>query len=77
MQTFEAEVASVAAPIFDGAARPDGSISVACIYARWTPELEIDAARKVVIAVRDVTRGIGGELSRDFLAAAGRLLPEA
>jgi IclR family transcriptional regulator, acetate operon repressor len=70
VRTFESEVVSVAAPIFDGTAWPIGSLSVACIASRWAPGREADIARMVVAAAGEVTRGIGGEPSRAFAATS-------
>jgi DNA-binding IclR family transcriptional regulator len=66
-------VISVAAPVFDWSAYSIGAVSVACIVSRWKPEREREIAIQVLRAATEVTRGIGGEPHRDFLAAAHRL----
>lgn len=67
--TFEAETASVAAPIFAADGRSFGSVAIAGVASRMDEQLIKKAATLVVTAAIDVSRAIGGEPHANLLRA--------
>lgn len=60
-RTFEDEVVGIAAPFFDAAGQAYGTIAVASVASRFTPEAERSIAAAVCKAASEVTAAIGGE----------------
>lgn len=60
IQSFEDEVSSLAAPVFDETGNLAGAVSVACVATRFSPELERKCQEHLITASRDLTRGWGG-----------------
>ncbi len=69
--SFEDEVTGIAMPFFDGQGLAIGALAVASPSARMTPELQRRITTRLVAAVAEVTRGIGGAVPPAFLAAHG------
>ncbi len=61
-RSFEEGVHSLAAPVFDQTGFFAGSVSVASVATRFTPELERCIHRHLVIASREITRNWGGTI---------------
>ncbi len=60
IRSFEDEVSSLAAPVFDKTGNLAGAISVACVATRFSPDLERKCQEHLIAASRDLTRGWGG-----------------
>lgn len=60
IRSFEEEVSSLAAPVFDETGNLAGAVSVACVATRFSPELERKCQEHLITASRDLTRGWGG-----------------
>ena len=69
--TFETDVKSAAAPLFDPASRCIGSIGVAAPAARMTDALRLGIRRDLARAAQEITAIWGGRLP-DTLAARWR-----
>ena len=61
-RSFEDEVSSLAAPVFDKTGNVAGAVSVACVATRFSPELEHRCQEHLITASRDLTRGWGGRV---------------
>lgn len=61
-RTFEADVSSLAAPIFDASGGLAGAVSVACVATRLTPDLDRLIPGHLVDAARSITRNWGGRV---------------
>ncbi|MEH6522933.1 IclR family transcriptional regulator [Sulfitobacter sp.] len=59
---LEIEVQGLAAPVFDHTGLLAGSISVASVATRFTPELQETIQRNLIIASREITRNWGGTI---------------
>ena len=60
--SYEADVFSLAAPLFGQAGSFAGSISVACVATRFTPDLEHNIKTHLVLASRDISHNWGGTI---------------
>lgn len=60
VRSFEEEVSSISAPVFDHTGLFAGAVSVACVATRFTPELESCIRQELIIASREITRNWGG-----------------
>ncbi len=58
--SFEDEISSLGAPVFDQTGLFAGSVTVASVASRFTPELERCILRHLVIASREITQNWGG-----------------
>lgn len=58
--TFEPDVTGIAAPVFDWHKKAVGTVAVACIRSRLTPDLQAQIEQAVSAAARDATRALGG-----------------
>lgn len=58
--SFEEDVRSLAAPIFDPTGLIAGSVSVACVASRFTPALEHIIKTNLITASRQITHNWGG-----------------
>lgn len=67
--TFETEVSSLAAPLFDQTGLFTGSVSVACVATRFTPSLEFSIYQHLITASRAITRNWGGQIPETIEAA--------
>ncbi|WGW04110.1 IclR family transcriptional regulator [Tropicibacter oceani] len=75
-RSFEAEIHSLSAPIYDQTGLFAGAVSVACVASRFTPALEHDIKTQLVTASRDITRNWGGALPPEIETAwASSLAP--
>lgn len=59
---LEIEVQGLAAPVFDHTGLLAGSVSVASVATRFTPELQEIIQRNLIIASRKITRNWGGTI---------------
>lgn len=59
-RSFEYEVSSIAAPVFDQTGQFAGSVSVAAVATRLTPPLEHCIRENLILASREITRNWGG-----------------
>lgn len=66
IRSFEDEVSSLAAPVFDETGNVAGAVSVACVATRFSPELERKCQEHLIIASRDLTRGWGGAVPHEI-----------
>jgi DNA-binding IclR family transcriptional regulator len=73
VRTFDDEVISIAAPIFDATGSPIGALSVASIASRFSKESERDIARHVLKAAASVTEATGGIIHPAIAVAIDRL----
>lgn len=73
VRTFDDEVISIAAPIFDASGVAIGAISVASIASRFSKESERRIARSVLKAAADVSETTGGTIHPAVAAAIDRL----
>lgn len=73
VRTFDEEVISIAAPIFDATGIAIGALSVASIASRFGKESERRIARHVLKAAADVTEATGGTVHPAVAAAIDRL----
>ncbi|MEO1679748.1 MAG: IclR family transcriptional regulator [Pseudomonadota bacterium] len=60
--TFETDVHSIAAPLFDPTGFLAGAVSVASVATRFTPELEARIKTHLITASRDITHNWGGTI---------------
>lgn len=67
--SFEADVASLAAPLFDQSGLFAGAVSVASVATRFTPDLEARIRENLILASRDITHNWGGTIP-DAIAAS-------
>jgi IclR family acetate operon transcriptional repressor len=58
---FDADVISIAAPIFDGSGGACGALAVACVAARMNAEKRRQVTAQVLRAAIEATRGMGAE----------------
>ena len=59
-RSYETEIHSLSAPLFDHAGQCAGAVSVASVATRFTPTLEQTIKQNLVIAARDITHNWGG-----------------
>lgn len=74
--TFEPEIHSLSAPVFDQTGMFAGAVSVASVATRFTPELEQTVIRNLIVASGEVTRNWGGILPADIAAIWAELIPD-
>jgi DNA-binding IclR family transcriptional regulator len=72
--SFEEEVQSLAAPIFDQTGHLAGSISVASVATRFSPNLEHCIQENLTQASREITRNWGGAIPEQLEACWARSL---
>lgn len=60
--SFEDEIDSLSAPLFDHTGLFAGTVSVASVATRLTPELETCIRQNLIIASREITRNWGGAI---------------
>ncbi len=65
-QSFEREIHGISVPVFDQTGLFAGTVSVASVASRVTPELERIIKTELVAASRDITRSWGGALPADI-----------
>ncbi len=68
-RTYEDEVKGVSAPIFDQTGNLAGTVAVACVASRFTPELERAIKRNLITASRAISRNWGGTIPASIEAA--------
>jgi len=68
-RSFEAEIHSIGAPVFDHTGHYAGSVNVACVASRLTPELEYIITQHLVTASRKITLNWGGTLPATVTAS--------
>lgn len=73
VRTFDDEVISIAAPVFDATGTVIGALSVASIASRFRKEAERNIARHVLKAAADVAGETGGTIHPAIAAALDRL----
>lgn len=73
---FEDDIYGIATPIFDQTGQIAGTVAVACIAARITPELEQDIKHQLVLASRDITRNWGGSIPPELETAWARTVSQ-
>lgn len=73
-RSFEDEINSLAVPVFDQTGFFAGSVSVASVATRFTPELERCIQQHLVIASRVITRNWGGTIPEYLEATWARTL---
>jgi DNA-binding IclR family transcriptional regulator len=61
-RTYDDDVLSTSAPIYDQTGQYAGAVSVACVATRFTPELEMILKENLGIASRAITRNWGGTI---------------
>ncbi|MEP4700447.1 MAG: IclR family transcriptional regulator [Parasphingorhabdus sp.] len=72
--SFEQEVHSLAAPVFDQTGRLAGCVSVASVAARCSADLEHSIKEKLMQASREITRNWGGTIPDSVEASWARSL---
>ena len=60
--SFESDVCSLAAPLYDQTGLFAGAVSVACVGTRFTPDLEQIAKTQLIKASREITHNWGGSI---------------
>lgn len=75
MRSFETEVCGIAAPIFDQTGLFAGSVAVASVATRFTPDLEARICHHLTDASREITRNWGGTLPDSLLDSWARSAP--
>ncbi len=73
-RSFEDEVSSLSAPIFDQTGLLVGAVSVACVASRFTPAFEAGLYHPLVLASRTITQNWGGEIPEYIEAAWAKAL---
>lgn len=73
--TFETDIQSISAPIFDETGAFAGAVSVASVSSRFTPALERTIKTGLITASRDITLAWGGTLPAAVEAAWSRSRP--
>ena len=68
IRSFEDEVSSLAAPVFDETGNLAGAVSVACVATRFSPDLERKCQEHLITASHDLTRGWGGTVPEQIEA---------
>ena len=58
--TYEEEIRGLAAPVFDHSGHFAGAVAVACVAARFSPDLRRTILSELVIAAREISHGWGG-----------------
>lgn len=71
-RSYEAEILGLSAPVYDHTGQLAGAVAVACVAARFTPDLEQTIKSELVIAARDITRNWGGAIPAQIEAAWAR-----
>jgi len=72
--SYETEVYGLSAPIFDQTGLFAGSVAVACVATRFTPDLERSIQQNLVTASRTITRNWGGTVPTDIEASWAKTL---
>lgn len=67
-RSFELEICSVSAPIFDQTGLFAGAVSVASVATRFTPTLEHCIQQNLIVASREITRNWGGTVPEEIEA---------
>ena len=67
-RSFEREICSVSAPIFDQTGLFAGAVSVASVATRFTPTLEHCIQQNLIVASREITRNWGGTVPEEIEA---------
>lgn len=62
IRSFEQEVSSLAAPVFDETGNLAGAVSVACVATRFSPELERICKEHLITASHALTKAWGGTI---------------
>lgn len=75
-QTNEIDVYGIAAPIFDRTAAACGAVAVATPSHRLDDNLRFRIIPAVLLAARDVTSGMGGQMPQSYAKALSRTLSE-
>ena len=68
VRSFEQDVSSLSAPLFDETGGFAGSVSVACVATRFSAALEQTCQQNLVTASRSITRNWGGVIPDDIEA---------
>jgi DNA-binding IclR family transcriptional regulator len=63
-RSYEDEVEGLAAPLFDQTGQFAGTVSVASVATRFTPELKHTIKERLMIASREITHNWGGTIPR-------------
>lgn len=72
--SYEDEISSLAAPLFDQTGLFAGSVTVASVATRFTAELQHSIRQQLVIASREITRNWGGTIPDPLEATWARTL---
>lgn len=72
---FEADVVSIAAPVFDQTGLFAGAVSVASVATRLTPDLEICIRQNLKIASEVISRNWGGRISDEIQLKQNQFQP--
>ncbi len=75
-RSFEDEIFSLSAPIFDQTGSFAGAVSVASVATRITPSLDRTIRQNLILASREITRNWGGTLPRSIEAAWAHTLSQ-
>lgn len=75
-RSFEDEIYSLSAPIFDHTGLLAGAVSVASVATRITPTLERTIQENLILAAREITRNWGGALPHSIEATWATTLSE-
>ncbi|MEZ5870443.1 MAG: IclR family transcriptional regulator [Nitratireductor sp.] len=77
IEGYESGVHGIAAPLFDHSGKVAGSVAVACVASRMTPELESTIKQELVSAATRITRSWGGTIPDALEHAWGDLGKDA
>ncbi|WP_370400462.1 IclR family transcriptional regulator [Sulfitobacter sp. JB4-11] len=73
-RSFEDDIQSVSAPLFDQTGAFAGTVTVAAVAARVAPGIAPSIQRYLITASRDITRNWGGSVPQDIEAIWSRTL---
>jgi DNA-binding IclR family transcriptional regulator len=73
-RSYEDEIQGLSAPIFDHSGHLAGTVAVASVASRFTPELAQTIKSELAIAARAITRNWGGTLPEQIEGAWARTL---
>ncbi len=73
-QSYELEIQGLSAPLFDHSGQLAGTVAVACVASRFTPDIERTIKSELVIAARAITHNWGGTLPARIEAVWSRSL---
>lgn len=76
-RSYQDDISSLSAPIFDQTGLFAGAVSVASVATRFTPALDVLIRRHLVIASREITRNWGGTMPEPVEAAWAASLSSA